>query len=58
MKSSKDLEDMIEWAKEQNIIERLVIKNREGVFGRAMIHGFVFVFETEIDATAFKLRWL
>ena len=59
LQSSSNLGAMMEWAKEQNIIiKKAIPRHSENAFGRGMIYGFAFEFETMEDATAFKLKWL
>ena len=59
LQSCSDLGAMIEWAIEQGItIIRSKTRYSDNDFGRAMIYGFAFEFETMEDAAAFKLRWL
>ena len=50
--------DMCEWTEEHEIKCIWRALHTENAFGRGYVVGFNFLFESEEDATAFKLRWL
>ena len=57
--SSGGLAEMMEWAADQDVIVKQAIpRHSENAFGRPITYGFTFEFDSEEDATAFKLRWL
>lgn len=50
---------MCDWLVANDIKDaRITTKHSENAFGRALIYGFTFEFQTKEDAMAFKLRWL
>lgn len=56
--NSESVYDMCEWTKEHNIRCIWRTRHTEGNFGRAVLVDFAFIFASENDAMAFKLRWL
>lgn len=59
IKICSDLGTMCDWIGENKIKEVEIVTNHsENAFGRALIFGFIFKFQTKEDAMAFKLRWL
>ena len=50
--------EMFDWTEEHNMKCEYNVLHSESTFGRPLISGFVFSFENEDDAAAFKLRWV
>lgn len=57
--SEGDVSAMCEWIRENDIeCKSITPRHTENMFGRGHIVGFIFYFENERGAIAFKLRWL